>query len=96
MNFTKGEWVVNDSGDVIVKGSDGRVGYPPRPGTICSLCDGEYIENSNEYDAYLIAAAPDLYEALESLIANLTEGDFISETRIDRAVAALKKARVEV
>jgi hypothetical protein len=47
-------------------------------------------------NARLIAAAPDLLEALESLVANLAEGDFISETRIDTARAAITKATGEV
>ena len=46
-------------------------------------------------NAHLIAASPDLYEALEALVLNLEEGDFISTTRIDAAIAALAKARGE-
>lgn len=38
---------------------------------------------------------PDLLAALESLLANLTEGDFISLTRIDVARAAIAKANGE-
>jgi hypothetical protein len=49
----------------------------------------------NEANARLIASAPDLLEALESLVANLAEGDFISETRIDAARAAIRKATGE-
>jgi len=43
-------------------------------------------------NAALIAAAPDLLEALTALTANLDEGDFISTTRIDAAKAAIAKA----
>jgi hypothetical protein len=43
-------------------------------------------------NARLIAAAPDLLVALRDLVANLAEGDFISETRIDAARAAIAKA----
>ena len=50
---------------------------------------GAATEDAN---ARLIAAAPELLEALEGLLANLTEGDFISETRIDAARAAIAKA----
>ena len=46
-------------------------------------------------NAYLIAAAPDLLEALQRLVANLDEGDFISTTRIDEARAAIAKATGE-
>ena len=56
-------------------------------GTIATL-DPEQSAN-----ARLIAAAPDLLAALEALVANLDEGDFISTTRIDAARAALSKAR---
>ena len=37
----------------------------------------------------------DLLDALKSLVANLFEGDFISETRIDAARAAIAKATGE-
>ncbi|MCW7544863.1 hypothetical protein N7I30_13730 [Aurantimonas litoralis] len=53
--------------------------------------DGDTAEG--EANARLIAAAPDLLAALESLTANLDEGDFISLTRIDAAKAAIAKAR---
>ena len=48
-----------------------------------------------EANARLIASAPDLLEALQSLVANLAEGDFISETRIDAARAAIARATGE-
>ena len=46
--FTKGEWIVDNSGDVIIKGSGGYVGCPAHNGAIASLTDGEYIENNNK------------------------------------------------
>ena len=46
-------------------------------------------------EARLIASAPDLLEALQSLVANLAGGDFISETRIDAARAAIARATGE-
>jgi len=49
----------------------------------------------DEANARLIASAPDLLEALQSLVANLAEGDFISETRIDAARAAIARATGE-
>jgi hypothetical protein len=41
------------------------------------------------------ALTAELLEALQSLVANLAEGDFISETRIDAARAAIRKATGE-
>lgn len=92
--FTKGEWIVDGAGDVIIKGSDGGVGFPARDGTIASLNDGEYIENTNEFDAHLIAAAPDMYAMLEGMYETLCligdDGEEANE--ID---GLLKKARGE-
>lgn len=53
------------------------------------------IEKEMEANARLIAAAPDMLEALERLVANLDEGDFVSTTRIDEASAAIAKAKGE-
>ena len=102
--YTEGEWIYHDySNSVIIKDSGSRgAGYPPEEGTIASLNDDEYICNYNKYDGYLIAAAPDLFEALEELLRvfeiyedgcfdGIPEGDapFIA------ARSALKKARGE-
>lgn len=80
--FTKGEWVVDNAGDVIVRGSGGYVGHPSRKGTIASLNDGEYIENNNSHDAHLIATAPDMYKEIENDLKNLKfrlENDALTE-----------------
>lgn len=62
--FTEGKWEF--AGDcVMVAGSGGVYGYPPKPGVICGLSDGEYIENYNSADGHLIAASPEMYEMLE-------------------------------
>ena len=57
---------------------------------------GDYVPGECDADmdaaALLFCAAPDLLEALKSLVDNLAEGDFISETRIDAAHAAILKA----
>ena len=87
--WTEGTWEVNDNGDVRVAGSGAFVGYPPQPGMICSLSDGEYIDNENWHDAHLIAAAPDLYNAL-SVLADAWERKGLP---CDAARAALAKAR---
>lgn len=45
-----------------------------------------------EADARLIAAAPELLEALKRLTDNVEEGEFVSITRINEARAAIAKA----
>lgn len=87
--------------------SDGRLHADGRRrdcyGPLCDTNDGEYVESRNpEADAHLIAAAPDLYEALLTAIA---EVDAVAPelpkftARLDAAVdqfrAALAKARGE-
>ena len=64
----------------------------PRNRDVVTVYGGGVETESREANARLIAAAPDLLEALKSLVANLAEGDFISETRIDAARAAIAKA----
>ena len=73
--FTEGEWVVDENGDVIIKGSKGMVGFPATEGTIASLNDGEYIENNIKHDAHLMATAPDMY-AMINKINNMGLVDF--------------------
>ena len=95
--FTPGKWVSKDGMSVIVEGSGAYVGYPPKQGAIASLFDGEYIENANRADAHLIAAAPELYEALWNMVA-LAEPymrDEVQEIGLLEARAALAKARGE-
>lgn len=95
--WTPGEWVSVNGHCVIVKNSGGGIGYPSVPGTIASLNDGEYIENTNAADAHLIAAAPDLYEALDEMtqfvdrVVKYVDADMF----IDKATDALSKARGE-
>jgi len=64
--------------------------------TVCTVwIDDAPVREFNSWqraNARLIAAAPDLLEALTALTANLDEGDFISTTRIDAAKAAIAKA----
>ena len=97
--YTEGEWIYHDySNSVIIKDSGSRgAGYPPEEGTIASLNDDEYICNYNKYDGYLIAAAPDLYEALEDLLENYKEnkGEGLGIGPIMKAKQALAKARGE-
>ncbi len=71
--FTKGKWIVDFNGDVGVEvGSE----------TIASMSDMEcsYIKEDNVHNAFLIAAAPEMYKALQSILdspyTELQEEDF--------------------
>jgi hypothetical protein len=87
VKHTPGPWIIDGYGTikapnhetVLVEG----VALP-------SVSTVESIANT-----HLVAAAPDLLEALKALVANLSDGDFISETRIDAARAAIAKATGE-
>ena len=57
MNYTKGEWAVTPAGNVVV---DGRL-IVRTP--VLTDNDNEALANTN-----LIAAAPDMYEALKEMI----------------------------
>lgn len=92
--WTKGKWSVvppvNGDEISIISGCASDIELV----AIISLFDEADFEEECA-NAHLISAAPDLYEALERLLANLAEGDFISETRIQSARNALSKARGE-
>lgn len=58
MEYTTGEWRYED--DRIV------TGYRPDEGLIATM-NGDQYEKENEANAYLITAAPNMYEALKSI-----------------------------
>ena len=101
--FTPGPWEVIDDGggyggcySVSVEGSGAKANYPPMAGCIASVYDGEYVENHNaENDAHLIAAAPELYAALESARAwaDSCGAQAGLQNILDEIDAALAKAR---
>ena len=66
---------------------------------ICVLQDNEYIYYKNPEDqnanAQLIAAAPDLYEALEAIITTKRKDVFLTPDMIHDGIVALAKARGE-
>ena len=61
----------------------------------CGCCDSPWV--SCESDARLIAAAPDLLEALEGIAALLEQLGFVSDASltVDAARAAIAKAKGE-
>lgn len=73
--------------------------------TICFMAHSGHADNANaEANANLIAAAPELYEALELVLdalgaltkpKELREGYGLSNNQVDSIYAALKKARGE-
>lgn len=56
---------------------------------------GKELSPEHTANAHLIAAAPELYEALESLLYGIENSDRIENYRIDVAIKALAKARGE-
>ncbi len=89
VKYTPGPWMPfsNSIGVGVTPVDDGE-------SDICR-CDNNWDERGQEThqaNARLIAAAPELLEACEGLVANLTEGDFVSETRVEAARAAIAKA----
>lgn len=59
---------------------------------VCTMPDNYSTTESN---AHLIAAAPELYEALEALLYGIENCDRIENYRIENAIDALAKARGE-
>lgn len=92
---TKGPWGPEFEESYNVRAPDGGLV------AICTNLKGRHAtlgrRNNDEVasNTHLIAAAPELLEALERIVANLDEGDFISTTRIDEGKAAIAKARGE-
>jgi hypothetical protein len=89
---TKGPWGAWVKGGTIQIDNRGGDGRNPSVVNWRGLDGNDLSQRTNKANARLIAAAPDLLEALRSLVENLTEGDFISETRIDAAKAAISRA----
>lgn len=64
---TGGPWEFDGFGGVGVKGTDYGPAYPPRSGSICTLSDGEYIENYNKSDGCAIAQVPAMLALVEAM-----------------------------
>lgn len=91
MTHTPGPWTVTHrcfgakpTDDEIV-GLGWELEGPPEP-----MLRGQF---SKAADAYLVAAAPDLLEALQQLIDEIEEGHCVGKAAIKKAIAALAKAR---
>ena len=95
--FTPGPWVVkNDDWGIHVQCKDSVSGLSF---AVTPICEVEQEEDTGGIDdAHLIAAAPDMYEALEALLSLRHNqcGCGSADCLCDRALAALKKARGEV
>ena len=98
--FTKGEWVIQN-----YNGKGSCIDIDTKIGNICqvySLVETDYKTPHNEEliaNAKLIAAAPDMFNALEELLAqvkqftagNIGEQDYFRD-EISNAKKAIKKA----
>lgn len=90
--FTQGTWRVNMISNMVMDSHGKAIAvltpyYEPREG---------YLDNEQEqaFNAHLIAAAPDLYAALESISADY-QGNSRTITRetLEKGLKALAKAR---
>ena len=83
--FTSGPWTfIIEDGDSHIMANSNSI-----------MCDMQYYPwvPQNTYDWHLIAAAPDLYGALEYMLAVCPAIDDIGEEAIEEARQALAKAR---
>ena len=78
------EFLVSGGKDSIVA----RISLDNRP-------DGELLNETHLADAYLMAAAPDMYEALEQLLDDMRDGLSVCEDAKEQAIAAVRKAKGE-
>lgn len=98
LNYTQGEWKAY--GRCVLYNSS----YEESSNEyICSCYAApnwdEEADEEAEANAILISAAPNMRDALESLVENIISGeggcDFIKKENLDKAIAALKKANGE-
>lgn len=90
--FTKGPWVIIPSGDEWGRGRVGTI--EPKPDTMLETNYWTVAECNNRRDecmanARLIAAAPDLLEALQMLLESNTQH---SSIRVGDAIGCARKA----
>jgi hypothetical protein len=103
--FTPGPWSPDDEIQQCPTASalTTRFFYGPNRLAIFRMGLGYESDETNEANAHLIAAAPDMYEALDTLVAVVGLTAFKHEGQrqalqesVDLSVAALKKARGEI
>ena len=85
MNYTKGEWKVREYDEGTRPFIDGFSLAVQSPKLVVALCDKDSWDNKKQRlaNANLIAAAPDMYEALKELIWVLGEqGDELAHANI--------------
>jgi hypothetical protein len=87
--FTPGPWSILDDDDLKVTAPDGD-DEPWHIAHICGACGHE--DDASEANARLIAAAPELLEAVEALFSAL-EGYIPADEARAKARSALHKAR---
>lgn len=101
--FTKGPWGIGEFKNTSSKGNpiykraiftERQLKKYKHPLPIAWVCGDPGTKEKVEANAHLIAAAPDLYEALEAClnVGLAGVGDF--RDAMDKGKAALKKARV--
>lgn len=81
---TAGPWL-NSGLDIV--GSDNNT-------TVVASVNGTFSnENEIEANALLIAAAPDLLEALKMIVENTEKDGYVNAGLLDEAIAAIAKAQ---
>ena len=93
-NYTKGPWYpVFNSADRW----DVSVGPGPYDQCVASVIRNKYIDGSDEANARLIAAAPDLLEALSRALRDSgCDGDLCMHEWHEKARAAIARAKGEL
>lgn len=82
--FTKGEWILSEFYDGFHIYSIGK--------KVCSIWSGLVTRSENKANAKLIAAAPDLFNALNELIDFHKSDMHLKLPVLEEAIKALKKA----